>query len=134
MKEIKELVMTKKKKYEIEFEIKSSPKILFPYIATASGLSEWFSDDVRQSDHLFTFIWEGVGQKAKLVTKKENSLIRFAWVDDPENTWFEIEIVQDDITSDVAIVVRDFSVENEIEENQLVWQGAIQKLMRIIGS
>ena len=32
--------------YQFEFEIKASPKVLYPYLSTASGLQQWFADKV----------------------------------------------------------------------------------------
>jgi uncharacterized protein YndB with AHSA1/START domain len=38
--------MDLKVRYEIEFPINSSPQLLYQYISTPSGLSEWFADNV----------------------------------------------------------------------------------------
>jgi uncharacterized protein YndB with AHSA1/START domain len=35
-----------KKKIRMEFEIKASPAMLFNYISSPSGLSQWFCNDV----------------------------------------------------------------------------------------
>ena len=34
-------------KFVMEFVIQASPKLLFNYIATPSGLSEWYADNVN---------------------------------------------------------------------------------------
>ena len=39
--------MSKKKEFVIEYDFQSSPQLLFQYLSTPSGLSEWFSDDVN---------------------------------------------------------------------------------------
>ena len=36
-----------KQKFVGEFEINASKAMLFPYLSTASGLSQWFADDVN---------------------------------------------------------------------------------------
>lgn len=41
--------MAKKQLFTADFELHASVKMLYPYIQTASGLSEWFADDVRIS-------------------------------------------------------------------------------------
>ena len=44
-------------KFIAEFPINASKKMLYPYIFTASGLSQWFADDVNvNEDHVFNFI------------------------------------------------------------------------------
>ncbi|MGB0194868.1 MAG: START-like domain-containing protein, partial [Schleiferiaceae bacterium] len=35
-----------KVKFELEFPLRASPKMLFPFLSSPSGLSEWFCDDV----------------------------------------------------------------------------------------
>jgi hypothetical protein len=64
-------VMTEKIKYEIEFPIRSSLRILYNQISTASGLSEWFADNVNLSDKIYTFFWDGDQQNAELLSKKK---------------------------------------------------------------
>jgi hypothetical protein len=127
-------MVTKKEKFQLEFEMKSSPKILFNYISTASGLSEWFADDVRVKDSIYTFVWEGTETRAKLTHKRENQMARFNWIDDPEKTFFEIEIITDDITGDIGLIVSDFSEKDDVDEMKRLWQSQIHNLRMIIGS
>ena len=47
--------MSDKIKYEIEFPIQASEKLLFQYISSPSGLSEWFADNVNSRGELFDF-------------------------------------------------------------------------------
>lgn len=126
----------KKQKYTLEFEIKSSPKILFNYLSTASGLEEWFADKVNIRDGDYIFHWDGSEQRAHIVTKKENQLIRYKWIteDKKDESYFQFEIVQDEITSDVALIVTDFASEDEKEENAMLWNSQIHNLMHHIGS
>ena len=39
--------MSQKKEFVLEYDFQSSPQLLFQYLSTPSGLSEWFSDDVN---------------------------------------------------------------------------------------
>ncbi len=113
-----ELNTTNKIKYSLEFEIKSSPKILYNYLSNASGLEEWFADKVNIREGDFIFSWEGSEQRARIVSKKDNQMIRYKWIDGEkeDETFFQFEIVQDEITSDVALIVTDFSIPEEREE------------------
>ena len=56
--------MNTKVKYELEFQLNSSPQLLYQYISTPSGLSEWFADNVNSRGEFFTFIWDGSEEKA----------------------------------------------------------------------
>ena len=60
-------------KYTLEFPINSSVNILYNRLSSASGLSEWFADDVIIKDKIFTFFWDGSDQKAILLKLKTNS-------------------------------------------------------------
>ena len=62
--------MSKKKIFSLEFNFHCSPQLLFQYLSTPSGLSEWFADDVNSRGEDFTFIWEDSEEYAKLLTKK----------------------------------------------------------------
>jgi len=42
-------------KFELEYIIKSSPAILFNYLSTPDGLSQWFADNVNIKDNKFYF-------------------------------------------------------------------------------
>ena len=51
--------MDDKTKFELEFPIHASPQLLYQYISTPSGLSEWFADNVNSRGEMFKFIWDG---------------------------------------------------------------------------
>ncbi|MAJ98090.1 MAG: SRPBCC domain-containing protein [Flavobacteriales bacterium TMED288] len=127
--------MNSKIKYELEFPIKSSVRILFNQISTPSGLSEWFSNDVNIKSNIFTFIWDNDSQDAELLNKKNNQSIRFKWLDEPKNTYFEFNIIVDEITLDTSLIVIDFADDEEdMEEAKLLWEKQIEKLRQSIGS
>jgi len=126
--------MAKKQKFHIEFEMHCSPRILFNYLGTPSGLSEWFADDVNVKEGVYTFKWTGTESIAKVVHKRDNQLIRFKWLDGEEESYFEFEILTDDLTSDVALVVTDFCVPEDHEETVRLWETQIHNLRQIIGS
>ena len=127
--------MDQKEKYQMEFEIKSSPKILYTYLSTASGLEEWFADKVNiEQNGFFSFFWDGESKKAKIISKKDNQSVRYQWLDEKDDSFFEFEIVKDDITSDVALLVTDFSTKTDKMQNELLWQSQIIELKQIIGS
>lgn len=124
-------------KFELEYTINSSPKVLFPRLSTPAGLSEWFADDVNLKGNVFTFLWEGTEQKAEMVARKENKYIKFKWLDyeeeDNEKTYFEFRINVDDLTGDVALVITDFIEEDEKDDAIDLWDSQIAELKRVIG-
>src|SRR3569832_1628609 len=100
--------MSGKKKFNIEYEIKSSPRILYSFLSEPNGLTQWFADDVSVRDQVFTFNWDGEEQKAKLLCIKENKLVRFKWLDDDLVFLFVLEILLDVLSYDVAFSISDF--------------------------
>ncbi len=129
--------MDSKLRYEIEFPINSSPQLLYQYISTPSGLSEWFADNVNSRGELFTFIWDDTKERARLASKKTGERIKFRWIDDNDKDteyFFELKIMEDEITKDVSLVVIDFAYEDEIEESKLLWENQISDLKHVIGS
>lgn len=130
----KEYTGPKKIKYQTEIEIHASPKILYPYLSTSSGLAEWFANKVNESGGIFTFSWDGSQKNARLVSRRENQSVKFHWIDDPDETFFEIEIIQDDITSDVALLITDFCLPGEKEADCSLWESQIHDLMHVVGS
>jgi uncharacterized protein YndB with AHSA1/START domain len=122
-------------KYEIEFQIQASPQLLYNYISTPSGLSEWFADNVNSRGELFTFIWDDSEEQAKLITKKNSERIKFKWLESSnDGSFFELRIEVDPITKDVSIIVTDFSDEDELEESKMLWENQIASLKQILGS
>ena len=126
--------MSDKKKYELEYLIKSAPKILYNRLGTPDGLEQWFADAVKIEDDILTFTWDNNDQQAKIIGKKANDYIRFRWLDEDEDTYFEFKIKIDDITSEVALIITDFADEDEIEEATLLWDSQVNSLMRLLGS
>jgi uncharacterized protein YndB with AHSA1/START domain len=129
--------MNTKVKYELEFQLNSSPQLLYQYISTPSGLSEWFADNVNSRGEFFTFIWDGSEEKARLTARKSDEKVKFRWIDeDNKDTdyFFELRILEDEITKDVSLMVTDFAFEEDFEEVKLLWESQISDLKHVIGS
>jgi uncharacterized protein YndB with AHSA1/START domain len=129
--------MDLKLRYEIEFPINSSPQLLYQYISTPSGLSEWFADNVNSRGEFFTFIWNDSEEKARLASKKSGEKVKFKWVDDSNKDteyFFELNILVDELTKDVSLMVVDFARKDEIEEATQLWENQISDLKHVIGS
>ena len=127
--------MNDKIKFDLEFPIQASPQLLYQYISTASGLSEWFADNVNSRGELFTFIWDDSEEQAKLITKKNGERAKFKWLEsEDDSSYFEIRIQVDGITKDVSLMVTDFAEDDEVEETKMLWRNQISDLKQILGS
>jgi uncharacterized protein YndB with AHSA1/START domain len=127
--------MSTKNKFEMEFVIQASPQLLYQYISTASGLSEWYADNVNVRSEKFTFIWDGNEEEAMLLKKKSDQYVRFQWShSESSEEFFELRIVVDEITNDVSLFVIDFAEEDEVEESKMLWDNQIDDLKHVLGS
>jgi len=122
-------------KFELEFVVRSSPEMLFEFLSTPSGLSEWFCDDVNIRNGIYTFIWDGTLQQARLLKTHDDQLVRFQWVEKTDGSYFEFRIQKDDLTNDISLIITDFADSNsEKESARRLWQSQVEKLLHIIGS
>lgn len=127
--------MSTKIKFEIEFPIHASPHMLYQYFGTPSGLSEWFADNVNSRGEIYTFIWDGSEEQAKVLQERPEEKIKFKWLEDgEEKTFFEFRIEVDEITKDVSLIITDFAEEDELEESKMFWENQIEELKHTIGA
>lgn len=124
-----------KVKVQFEFPMHASPSLIFQYIGTTTGLSEWFADEVIEKNDVFYFNWSGEVEEALLVRYKEGSYVRFKWKEDINTKYFfEMLILEDEITNDVALQITDFCLPGEEEDTYHFWDNAISNLKHIIGN
>ena len=70
-------IISVKDHFEIEFVIKSSPQLLYQYLFTPSGLSEWFADNVNSRSEKYEFFWDDSSEEALLIKNKQNDFVIF---------------------------------------------------------
>jgi len=124
----------KKQIFTMEYPIRCSPSILYEFLATPSGLQEWFADKVNQRDNTFSFAWEGATDEAELVAAVENELVRYHWEDDAEDEYFEFKIMTSSVTNETTLLITDFAADYELKDQQLLWDSQINDLKQRIGS
>lgn len=117
----------------MEFVINSSPAILFNYLSTPSGLSEWFCDNVNIKGKNYVFIWDGEETEAEVLKKVNGKYVRFRWVDGEDDEYFQFEITRDELTNDIAVVITDWVDDDEIEESELLWESQVNDLKNSLG-
>ncbi len=126
-----------KEKFELEYLLKTSPRVLENMIGSPTGLSEWFADDVNANDDIYSFVWDGNVEEARLITHKMNTKIKFRWLADEEenlDTYFEINYQVDSMTSMVALRIVDFASAEDKEGAIMLWDQQINDLKRLLGA
>ena len=110
---------------------------MFNTFSTPSGLAEWFCDDVNIKQDVYTFLWDGSKESARLVSKKRDEFIKFKWIEDEEQgiqSFFEFRIKIDDLTGDTALVITDFAEEDEVEDSKELWEAQMVRLKQVLGA
>lgn len=123
-----------RKEYSVEFPLKAGPDLIFNYLATASGLAAWFADDVNVNGDIYEFEWDGAVERAQLVKRKPGKMAKFHWLDREGEEYLTLEIAQDELTSDVALVISDYEEEDEIDEAKMIWSVSVDTLRGTIGA
>lgn len=127
-----------KYKYVGEFEINASKKMLYPYLSTASGLSQWFADDVNiNEDKVFTIIWDGEENRARMVAHRTNSYVKLEFLpkdsNDDDSNYVEFKLDMNELTQAVFIRVTDYSEMDDEEELRELWENLMSELKEIVG-
>jgi len=122
-------------KFELEYTLNCSAKVLFSRLSTPEGLGEWFAEQVNVDGDMFSFYWNGSESKARLSALKENKLVRFEWIgmENEEENYFEFRINMDELTGDLALIITDFAEADEKEDSIYLWDSQINDLKRVLG-
>ena len=122
-------------KFELEYTLNCSAKVLFSRLSTPEGLGEWFAEKVNVEGDLFSFFWNNTETKARLSAMKENKLVRFEWpdMDNDDENYFEFRINMDELTGDLALIITDFAEADEKEDAIYLWDNQIHDLKRQLG-
>jgi uncharacterized protein YndB with AHSA1/START domain len=122
------------KEIQHEYLLKTSPPLLFSRISSASGLAEWFADNVIVEGEIYKFFWGDVAQEAEIVRIIPNESVRFRWLETGDTGEFEFCIVKDDLTGDIALVISDNIEEDDEQDAKILWDSQVSKLKQVIGS
>jgi hypothetical protein len=122
-------------KFELEYNLNCSPKVLFSRLSTPEGLGEWFAEQVNVDGDLFTFYWNNSESKARLAAMKENKMVRFEWtgMENEESNYFEFRINLEELTNELALIITDFAESEEKEDSIYLWDSQINDLKRALG-
>jgi uncharacterized protein YndB with AHSA1/START domain len=133
-------VMAKKKLFTADYEIHASIKMLYPYIQTASGLAEWFADDVNINNQqkTFIFLWDNEEHAARLAAHRTNHFARFEFLpenedDEKDPSYFELRLEFNELTQSVFLKVTDYSDFDDLGELQDLWDGLVELLRKTVG-
>ena len=123
-----------KQLYTLEFPVRCSPTILYDFLSTAAGLSEWFADKVDERDGVFYFGWDGNVEQAEVLEKEQDKFIRYRWEKAAKGEYFEFAIDKSEITNQTILVIKDFAEKKEIKDQTLLWDHQVRDLFHRLGN
>ena len=129
-----------KQKFVGEYQINASRKMLFPYLSTATGLCQWFADDVNINniDKTLIFIVDGDERIAKIDSIKNNRYVKFRFLNDDEkpkdNDTLEFRLEINELTQSVFVRVLEYTETDDLEESYQIWDNLLSQLKEIIGA
>lgn len=123
-----------KQLYTLEFPVRCSPVILYEFLSTPAGLSEWFADKVDERDGIFYFAWDSNVEKAEIVEAVEDKFVRYRWQGAPANEYFEFAIDKSEITNQTILVIKDFAEKKDIKDQTLLWDHQVKDLFHRLGN
>jgi uncharacterized protein YndB with AHSA1/START domain len=133
------MASTTKTLYTKDFEVHASIKMLYPYLQTASGLSEWFADDVNISpEKVFTFVWDHEEHKALMTSHRANHFVRFEYLpeskeDEKDPSYFELRLEVNELTQTTFLKIIDYSDFDDLHELDDLWEGLMDNLRSVVG-
>lgn len=129
-----------KQKFVGEYQINASRKMLFPYLSTATGLCQWFADDVNTNniDKTLIFIVDGDERIAKIDSIKNNRYVKFRFLNDDEkpkeNDTLEFRLEINELTQSVFVRVEEYTETDDLDESYQIWDNLLSQLKEIIGA
>ncbi|MFC3881241.1 START-like domain-containing protein [Algoriphagus namhaensis] len=128
-----------KTKFVTDYQINASKKMLFSYLSTASGLEDWFADEVRiDEDKNFIFFFDNEEHHAKVASIRLNSHVKYDFFD-PDNpnaedhAYIEFKLEENELTQTMFLKIIDYTEDFDEEEMHAIWDGLVGKLKETIG-
>ncbi len=130
-----------KLKFVSDYQINTSRKIIYPYLSTASGLSQWFADDVViNEDKVYNFIYDGEDHFARPTIMRSNRHVKFEFFDPQEgegngvdHSFIEFKLEENELTQTFYLRVIEYGDAFDEQEQRSIWEGLITNLKEIIG-
>jgi uncharacterized protein YndB with AHSA1/START domain len=123
-----------RKKFTLEYIVRSSPAILFSFVTNPSNLAQWFSDYCDANDNFIEFGWSGSKEKAQIMEYIEDEYVKYHWLDGQPDEFFSFKIYKSDIANDTIMEITDFADEKEVKDQSQLWDSQIDELKHHLGA
>jgi uncharacterized protein YndB with AHSA1/START domain len=123
-----------RKKYTLEYIIRSSPAILFEFVTEPSALAQWFADYCDAQDDNYIFGWGGQYEKAELLEMEDEEYVKYRWLKSPKDEYFSFRVYKSEISFETVLEVTDFAEQKDIKDATNLWDKQIEDLKHAIGA
>lgn len=108
--------------------------IVWNLIGTTGGLEAWMADKITERDGVYTFQWgKEETREAELLGCREETYIRFHWLDEGPKTYFELRINVSELTKAQVLEITEISRNEEEADLIQMWESQIEELRRVAG-
>ena len=128
-----------KNKFSAEYEINASNKMLYPYLNTASGLSEWFADEVTlDTEKNYHFVWDKATTKGRKVAQKINQYVKFEFLsanpaEKKDLSYVEFKLDVNELTQTSFLRIVDYSDIDDPKGLKELWNNLVLSLRDKVG-
>ena len=126
--------VTARKKFTLEYIVRSSPTILFEFVTEPDSMAQWFCDHCDSQDDIFIFGWNGVFQRARQEIMADEEMVKYHWEETKKDEFFSFKVYKSEISNDTILEVTDFAEVKEVKEQSFLWDRQIEDLKHAIGA
>ena len=120
------------KQVELEYLFPFTIDFMKKRFSTASGLNEWFADDVAVDHNTFTFRWKNNESVAKRTVNTKDT-IRFEWQDDV-GKFTQFKFIRNKLNKNTSVIITETFDDDETEDEiRLYWDNLMNILKRKLG-
>jgi uncharacterized protein YndB with AHSA1/START domain len=123
-----------RKKYQLEYIIRSSPSILFEFLTQTNNLAQWFSDYCDSQGEIYIFGWGGSYQRAKQLEWIEDEWVKYKWEDSAKDEYLSFKVYKSEISNETILEITDFAESKEIPDLTTLWDKQVEDLKHAIGA
>ncbi len=126
-------------KFTREYPMNASARMMYPYLNTGSGLSQWLCESaVQLGDRRYRLSWDNQDYLVDMTSPKANKSVRLTFVNnskgEPEDdSYIELSIESSDLTQEHFLLITDYTDVGDDEELTELWDNLVQNLRELIG-
>ncbi|GAB2537336.1 hypothetical protein GCM10027189_19430 [Rufibacter soli] len=126
-------------KFVREYSLNASPKMLYPYLSTASGLAQWLCESAQQiGDRKYRLTWDNQNYIAEMTSHRTNKSVRLTFPETGNGvphdySYIDFTIETSELTQEQYLRVIDYTDVGDVEQLAELWDNQVLTLRELIG-